>query len=136
MPQENAQQQSRPSFGARTRQTSLLAAGFICTGLAVIGVFLPVLPTVPLLLLAAACFARSSDRFYHWLLGHPRLGPIVRQYRDRRVPRRAKAVAIGLIWVTIPLSAFLVVPLAWVRVLLLGIALGVTVYILRLPNRE
>jgi len=105
--------------------------------LAVLGAFLPLLPTVPLLLLAAACFARSSPRFHDWLLDHPRLGPLVRTYRDGRgIPRRAKLVAIVMIWVSVPTSAFLVVPLPWVRGLLLGIAIAITWYLLRLPTLE
>ena len=115
----------------------LLAVGVACVVLGVAGIFLPLLPTVPLLLLAAACFARSSERFYDWLLDHPRLGPLVRTYRDGAgIPRRAKMVAIAMIWISVPVSAFLFVPLAWVRGVLLGIAIGVTWYLVRLPNLE
>lgn len=115
----------------------LLAAGFLCTVLAVIGIFLPLLPTVPLLLLAAACFARSSERIHRWLMDHRHLGPILHGYLDGSgIPRRARATALCLIWITIPISAFLVVPLPWVRVLLIAVGLGVTVYLLRLPSRD
>ena len=115
----------------------LLTIGLLSLVLAIIGIFLPLLPTVPLLLLAAACFARSSERFYTWLLDHPRLGPLVRTYRDGQgIPRRAKITAIIMIWVSVPVSAFLFVPLAWVRGLLFGIALGVTWYLLRLPTLD
>ena len=114
----------------------MIVVGFCATALAVLGIFLPLLPTVPLLLLAAACFARSSERFYRWLLEHRHLGPMVRDYLDGRgIPLRAKVTAIGMIWVTIPISAFFV-PIPWVRVLLIAIGLGVTVYLIRLPLRE
>lgn len=113
----------------------LLAAGFISTALGVLGIFLPLLPTTPLLLLAAACFARSSERFHRRLLEHDRLGPMIRGYLEGSgIPLGAKVSAIAMIWLTVPLSAFLVVPLTWVRVLLLAVAVGVTIHLLRLPT--
>jgi uncharacterized membrane protein YbaN (DUF454 family) len=114
----------------------LLGVGILATTLAVLGIFLPLLPTVPLLLLAAACFARSSERVHRWLLEHRHLGPILHGYLDGSgIPRRARATALCLIWVTIPASAVLV-PLLWVRVLLFAVALGITVYLMRLPTRD
>ena len=112
----------------------LTGAGFCCTALAVLGIFLPLLPTVPLLLVAAACFARSSERFHHWLVDHPRLGPMIRGYlAGQGMPLRAKITAIGLIWVTIPVSALFFIPVFWGKIFLLGIGLGITIYLLRLP---
>jgi uncharacterized protein len=112
----------------------LLGAGWLSVGLGVVGIFLPVLPTTPFLLLAAACFARSSPRFYQWLVGHPRLGPWIRGYLDGKgMPLKAKVYAIGLMWVSIGFSCWLV-PLVWVRVLMVGCAVGVTVYISRQPT--
>ena len=58
----------------------LVAAGLACVALGLLGLFLPLLPTTPFLLLAAGCFARSSDRLHGWMLGHPRLGPLVRDW--------------------------------------------------------
>lgn len=114
----------------------LLGVGILATTLAVLGIFLPLLPTVPLLLLAAACFARSSERVHRWLLEHRHLGPILHGYLDGSgIPRRARATALCLIWVTIPASAVLV-PLLWIRVLLFAVALGITVYLMRLPTRD
>jgi uncharacterized membrane protein YbaN (DUF454 family) len=113
----------------------LLAVGFIATVLGVLGIFLPLVPTVPLLLLAAACFARSSERFHRRLVEHAHLGPMIRGYLEGTgIPRRAKATAIALVWATVPPSAFFVVPVVWVRVLLLLIAVGVTLYLVRLPT--
>lgn len=112
----------------------LAAAGLLATVLAVLGIFLPLLPTVPLLLLAAACFARSSERFHGWLLGHPQLGPLIRDYlAGQGMPLRAKIVALTMIWISIPVSVLLFIPLLWVKVLLIGIGLAITVYLLRLP---
>lgn len=112
----------------------LLTVGWLSVGLGVLGIFLPVLPTTPFLLLAAACFMRSSQRFYRWLTHHRHLGSWVRDYLNGQgIPRRAKAYAIGLMWLSILLSAYLV-PVAWVRVLLLISASLVSLYILRLPT--
>ena len=125
-----------PPVNNRGLRLTLIVFGLCSTALAVLGIFLPLLPTVPLLLLAAACFARSSERFYRWLLEHRHLGPMVRDYLDGRgIPLRAKVTAVGMIWVTIPISVFFV-PIPWVRVLLISIGLGVTVYLIRLPLRE
>jgi len=111
--------------------------GLCCTTLGVLGIFLPLLPTVPLLLLAAACFARSSERFHNWLLDHPHLGPMIRGYLDGQgIPLRAKITAIGLIWVTIPISVLFIIPLFWVKVFLIVIGLCITIYLLRLPVYE
>ena len=114
---------------------TLLFSGFLATGLGVLGIFLPVLPTVPFLLLALACFARSSERFYIWLLDHAHFGPIIRPYINGQGMKRASKVkAIALVWASISLSAFYLVELDWVRWLLLLIACGVTLYILKLPS--
>ncbi|MGE4579706.1 MAG: YbaN family protein [Desulfuromonadales bacterium] len=122
---------------SRVLRLLLTAAGLVSTALAVLGIFLPLLPTVPLLLLAAACFARGSERFHHWLLDHPHLGPMIRGYLDDQgIPLRAKITAITLIWISIPVSVFFLIPLFWVKVFLIAIGLCVTVYLLRLPVCE
>ncbi len=106
--------------------------GFIVTG--VIGLFLPLLPTVPFLLLAAACFARSSERFHSWLLQHTHLGPLIRDYLNGGgIPIKARNTAIIMVWISLSVSAFLLVPIIWVKIALLAVAVGITLYLLGLP---
>ncbi len=111
---------------------SLITLGWLSVVLGVIGIFLPLLPTTPFLLLAAACFARSSERFYRWLVSHPQLGPWIVDYLDGKgIPLRGKVYAISLMWASIGLSCYLV-PLLWARLFMLTSAILVTLYILRL----
>lgn len=113
----------------------LIGIGWFSIALGVIGIFVPVLPTVPFLLLAAACFARSSERFHSWLIDHKQLGPLISGYLSGTgMPLRAKISALVMIWLSILISAFLLVHLLWVRFLLLGIAACLTFYLLRLPT--
>jgi len=113
----------------------LIGAGWLAIALGVIGIFVPVLPTVPFLLLAAACFARSSQRFHSWLIDHKQLGPLISGYLSGTgMPLRAKISALVMIWLSILISAFILVHLLWVRFLLLGIASCLTFYLLRLPT--
>lgn len=117
-------------------RNGILAVGFLATGLAVIGIFLPLLPTVPLLLLAAACFARSSERFHNWLLNHQKLGPMIHCYLNGQgVPLRAKITAIGLIWFSISISVFFINPF-WLKFLLVIIGFSVTLYLLSLATSQ
>ncbi|WP_339487967.1 YbaN family protein [Pseudomonas sp. EL_65y_Pfl2_R95] len=110
---------------------ALLAIGWLSVALGVIGIFLPVLPTTPFLLLAAACFMRSSERFYKWLVFHPKLGPWIRDYLEGEgIPRKAKIYSITLMWLSIGLSCYLV-PMFWARLFMLISSVCVTVYILR-----
>ena len=117
-------------------RNGILALGFCATGLAVLGIFLPLLPTVPLLLLAAACFARSSERFHHWLLNHRKLGPMIHGYlAGQGLQLRAKITAIVLIWLSISVSVYVVHPF-WLKALLVIIGLGVTLYLLSLTTTQ
>lgn len=128
-----------PSANSRSRlwRGVLLAVGLLCTLLGVVGIFLPLLPTVPFLLLAAACFARSSERIHRWLINHVHLGPMIAGFLDGRgIPRKAKVRAITLVWLTIPPSALWLVSHPWLKGLLLAIALAVTLYLWKLPLRE
>lgn len=113
----------------------LIIAGTIFLGLGIIGIFLPILPTTPFLLLAAACYARSSKRFYDWLLNNKWFGSYIKNYREGKgVPLKVKVYTISLLWITILFSAFLIINIFWMRVLLILIAVGVTVHILTIKT--
>ena len=114
----------------------LLAIGWLSVALGVIGIFLPVLPTTPFLLLAAACFMRSSKRFYLWLVNHRQLGPWIIDYLEGQgIPLKGKVYAISLMWLSIGLSCYLV-PLFWARVFMLTSAVLVSLYILSHKTRD
>jgi len=104
--------------------------------LGVIGIFLPVLPTTPFVLLAAACFARGSKRFHHWLLTHQRFGPLVSDWqRHHSIPLRAKCLALSMMWVSMGTSAWLMRARPLASVALVACAAAVSVWMLRLPTR-
>lgn len=108
----------------------LLASGFTFTGLGVLGIFIPLLPTTPFLLLAAACFARSSERFHFWLMNNRWLGPYIKNYRDKRgITVKHKIITLSVLWITIIFSILYATPLLWVRLFLLMVAVGVTYHL-------
>jgi uncharacterized membrane protein YbaN (DUF454 family) len=115
----------------------LLAAGTLCVALGVIGIFVPVLPTTPFLLLAAACYARASERFYLWLVRNPTFGPTIREWRRHRsIPYRTKVVAIALMTATIAVSIVLLAryPVAQAALAVIGVVVGAWLY--RIPSRD
>jgi uncharacterized membrane protein YbaN (DUF454 family) len=102
-----------------------------------LGIFVPVLPTTPLLLLSAACFARSSDNFYHRLMHNRWFGKYLRNYKEGKgVPLRVKIVSISLLWVTIGLSAILANLPEWVLVVIILIAIAVSIHIIRIAGKK
>jgi hypothetical protein len=113
----------------------LLAVGWTALGIGVVGIVVPVLPTVPFLLLAAACFLRSSERLHRWLVTHPVFGHHIDDYLAGRGLRpRVKVTALLTLWASILVSAFLFVPLLWADAVMVAVAAAVSVYILRLPT--
>lgn len=113
------------------KRMALIAGGTASVAMGVIGIFLPLLPTTPFLLLAAFCYARSSRRFYDWLTTNRWCGAYIRNYREGRgLPRRQKALTILLLWMTMGYTAWFAVSTVWVKLVLLGIATAVTVHLL------
>lgn len=112
-----------------------LTGGFGFTLLGVIGLAVPLLPTTPFLLLAAWCFSRSSRRLHDWLLAHRVLGPPVRAWREHgAVSPRAKALAIGLLWLSLGWALATRELPPWARIAAVSVGLGVSVFLLTRPN--
>jgi len=85
-------------FSGHQKMSLYKLLGFIFLGLGVIGVFLPLLPTTPFLLVAAACFAKSSDKWYQWLISNKIFGPIIIDWQDRKcISLSTKIIAISLV---------------------------------------
>lgn len=104
--------------------------GFIALGLGILGMFVPVLPTTPFLLLTAFCFLRTNRRLYDKLLAHKVLGPYITNFMQHKaIPKKVKAYILITLWATILLSVCLV-GIVWVRILLIAIAIGVSIHIL------
>lgn len=114
-----------------------LAAGSLFLALGLAGIFLPLLPTTPFVLLAAACYARGSRRFYDWLLANRTFGPIILEWRRHRsVPYRTKVTAIVLMSATLAVSIVFFVRPPWLKGLLALMGLGLAVWMYRLPSRD
>ena len=119
------------------KKTFWIIAGSIALGLGTLGAFLPLLPTVPFLLLAASCYVKGSDRLYNWLLSHRYFGKIITDYRENKViPLNTKIITLVLLWGSISISAFIFVSKLWVQILLFCIAIGVTIHILSYKSRN
>jgi uncharacterized protein len=117
------------------KRIALAVCGTVCVALGAVGMFMPVLPTTPFLLLAAVCYGRSSKRFYDWLMTNRWCGAYIRNYREGRgIPRQQKGLTILLLWMTIGSTAGFAVSLWWVRLVLIGIAVAVTAHLLRIKT--
>ena len=122
------------TLSARLRRTALTAAGLLFTGLAIAGVFLPLVPATPFLLVAVACFAKSSPRLHRWILSNRAVGPYLEEWRTHRtvpVAAKRKAYLVVILGFT---ASFLLVPAPWMRVVVLVFACAVTIVIAWLPT--
>lgn len=114
-----------------------LALGWLCVGLGFVGVFLPLVPTTPFLLLALFLFARSSPKWRLVLMRHRLLGPYIRGYASKEgLSVRAKATTLAVMWGTMLVSILFIADTWWLRLLLLAIAVGVSVHILLKKTRR
>ena len=112
-----------------------LIVGTISLAAGIVGIFLPVLPTTPFILLSAWCFFRSSSKIYNWVISNERFGPTVENYQEGRgITKPTKVKAIVMMWLTITASIYLTIRNMYLIALLYLIAIGVTIYLYRLPT--
>lgn len=118
------------------KKALLVAAGSVCLALAVLGVFLPLLPATPFLLLASACYVRSSERLHGWLMGNRVLGGYIRNFQERRgIPFRAKLVTVAILWLSLLYSIYRL-ELLWVELILVGMGLTSSFFIFRMKTQK
>lgn len=109
----------------------LTTAGLVSLGLGILGAFLPVLPTTPFLLLAAALFLRSNRELYEWLMNHPKLGVYISNFMvHKAIPLRVKVVAITTLWLTLLYCTLFVAEHWMFRLFFIVLATAVTIHIL------
>ena len=113
----------------------LIFSGTISLAVGIVGVFLPILPTTPFLLLSAACYTKGSKRFYSWLINNRYLGNYIKNYQEGNgIARNAKIATVSMLWTTMLFSIFFVVSISIIRFILIAIALCVTAHILSLKT--
>jgi len=126
---------ARQPAGALPVRVACAVIGTVALGVGVVGIVVPILPTTPFLLLAAACYARSSTRLYGWLLGRPGLGPIIAEWRSSRsLPPGVKTRALVVVTLTFGVSIALV-DQALLRIGLAAIAATLIAFLARIPTR-
>ena len=119
----------------RLRRGILVSLGTISLALGIIGIFIPILPTTPFLLLAAGCYAKGSKRFYQWLMKNRWLGSYIRNYQEGRgIPLKVKIATILLLWSTMAVSIVMIVSNNYIKLILFVIGLCVTIHIITIKT--
>jgi len=117
-----------------TKRLMLVTLGSLCVILGVIGLAVPIMPTSPFLLVAAACYARSSDRLYNKLLANPLFGPMIREWREKgTVTRQVKWLSIGTIVISFTVSIVFFINHLVGRILMAFVGVVVILLLYRLP---
>ncbi len=119
-----------------TTRLLLIVLGWFSVLLGIIGVFLPIFPTTPFILLAAWCFARSSEHFHQWLTNNRFFGPMIRDWEaGKGIPFLARIYAITMLWFSL-IASMVIIGKLWSVFLLASIGIGVTIYLCRLPTSD
>ncbi len=115
----------------------LIIAGSLSLTIGVIGIFVPLLPTTPFLLLSAVCFLNSSITLYNRLVNNKFFGKYISDYlKYRAVSKKSKVITITLLWVVIIISIIFATQILWIRILLLIVAISVTIHLLLLKTLD
>ncbi len=118
-------------------QVIFAALGTLFLLIGIVGVFLPILPTTPFLLLATACYARSSRRFYNWLMNHPAFGPLIVEWRTyRSIPWRIKLVAMATMILTFGSSILFFIRDGRLQSALVFFGVMMLIWLYRIPSRD
>lgn len=118
-------------------RAALIGAGTLFLVIGIVGIFLPLLPTTPFVLLAAACYARGSRRFYDWLLANRTFGPMILEWRQHRsIPYRTKITSIALMSVMLAVSTILFVESRPLQLALAVLGVVLAVWLYRIPSRD
>lgn len=126
---------NKVNFFTKSRKILFVVLGFLSLGLGILGIFIPVLPTTPFLLLSAYLFAKSSEKLYNWLLSTKNFGKIIKDYRERKgVSLGIKIYSLSLLWLTILTSVIFFLSPIFLDVLLILIATAVSYHILKLKT--
>ena len=109
----------------------LIIIGSISLMLGVIGIFLPLLPTTPFLLLSATLYVRSSEKLYNWLINQKHLGTYIRNFREHHaIPLRAKIISVSMVWITLIYCSRTISEQIWIKALFILLATAITCHIL------
>ena len=121
----------------KTLQNKLIfLGGTITLILGIVGIFIPILPTTPFLLVSAAAYAKSSSRFHHWLLNNKILGFYIKNYKEGLgMPLKVKIFTLTLLWVSIVISVLLI-SIIWIQILLISIASAVSIHIILIKPKN
>lgn len=118
-------------------RVTLIIIGTMSLILGIIGIFLPLLPTTPFLLLTASCYVRGSEKLYNRLINNKYIGVYIKNYKEGKgIPKKTKIYGLTLVWTTILFSVVFVIPLLLVKLLLLAIASAVTIHIIKIKTLE
>ena len=134
---ETKQNKSQDNKKKTLQNKLIFIGGTITLILGIIGIFLPILPTTPFLLLSAAAYAKSSSKFYHWLLHNKILGSYIRNYKEGLgMPIKVKIFTLSFLWIMIIIALFLV-QILWVQIVLVVIAVSVSIHVILIrPKNE